>query len=182
MKKVLSNKTGIVLLAAAVLQLAACSALGSATGTPAELPEPSLHIRDARNGQHFACVPVTERRFELSFIHSVSLTPVRDLYQIENSTADAGSENRARALVILQTAEHFIAHGQGLPSMAGEPDATAFEHKNGEFILQLQRPIPDLIVRTDHRFKNRLHTGYTTVNLNQWPNTGLRIEPVHHCE
>ena len=65
--------------------------------------------------------------------------------------------------------------------MSGEPDAIAFEHKAGEFILHMERPITDLLVRTDARFKNRLHTDNTTLNLNQWPDTGLRIKPISHC-
>lgn len=134
----------------------------------------ALQITDYRAAQSLACVPLMDNQFALSFIHSVSLTPVEDLYQIETT-----AEGKYR---IIQTAERFIAHGQGLPSMDGEPDAIAFEHHDGEFILHLRRPIPDLLVRTDQRFKNRLHTGTTTIDLNQWPDTGLRIAPQHHCE
>ena len=134
----------------------------------------SLQISDYRAEKPLACIPLTDARFSLSFIHSVSLTPVEDLYQIET---DAQAAYR-----IVQTAERFIAHGQGLPSMEGEPDAIAFEHHDGEFLLRMQRPIDDLLVRTDQRFKNRLHTGTTTIDLNQWPDTGLRIAPRSHCK
>lgn len=134
----------------------------------------SLQIDDYRAAKPLACIPLIDHKFSLSFIHSVSLTPVEDLYQIET---DETGEYR-----IVQTAERFIAHGQGLPSMEGEPDAIAFEHHNGEFVLRLRRPIPDLLVRTDRRFNNRLHTGITTINLNQWRDTGLRIAPLSHCE
>lgn len=161
MKKVLSSNGWRTLAAGAVLAASQAGAV-------------SLQINDYRAAQPLACVPLTDNRFTLSFIHSVSLTPVDDLYQIEADSTGAYH--------IVQTAERFIAHGQGLPSMEGEPDAIAFEHRNGEFVLRLRRPIQDLRVRTDRRFNNRLHTGTTTINLNQWPDTGLRIAPLSHCE
>ncbi|WP_136680714.1 DUF1850 domain-containing protein [Neptunomonas sp. XY-337] len=132
----------------------------------------ALQIEDYRAAQSLTCVALPTPTFSLSFIHSVSLTPVTDRYRIEQDSA---------GYRIVQTAEHFIAHGQGLPSMLGEPDAIAFEHKEGEFVLHMERPIPDLLVRTDARFKNRLHTDNTTINLNQWSDNGLRIRPVSHC-
>ncbi len=134
----------------------------------------SLRISDSRTDQLLACAALSEPQFGLSFIHSVSLTPVYDQYQLLST--EEGSHR------ILQTQERFIAHGQGLPSMNGEPDAVAFEHKDGEFILHLKRPINDLIVRTDSRFSNRLHTGTIKINLNQWSDVGLRIQPVDHCK
>lgn len=133
----------------------------------------SLSVEAYRTEKTLACLVLKADTFTLSFIHSVSLTPVFDDYRI-----DKISRNTYR---IVQTQERFIAHGQGLPSMEGEPDATAFIHRNGKFILKLQRPINDLIVRTDSRFKNRLHTGSLIFNLNQWADTGLRITPVNRC-
>ncbi len=134
----------------------------------------SLRIEDYRSDTVLGCVTLVDQTFSLSFIHSVSLTPVHDQYRLLN---DGSGGQR-----ILQTEERFIAHGQGLPSMANEPNMLAFEHRNGQFIVRLKRPINDLIVRTDSRFNNRLHTGQTTINLNQWPDSGLRIQPVDHCQ
>lgn len=135
----------------------------------------SLNIEDYRSGLRLGCVLLKENRFDLSFIHSVSLTPVKDVYEIQPIIN--GSYK------IKQTKEFFIAHGQGLPSMQNEPDVIKFEHHDGQFILHLDRPINDLIVRLDKRFKNRLHTGQNIINLNQWSDdTGLRIKPVANCE
>ncbi|MGY0216613.1 DUF1850 domain-containing protein [Endozoicomonadaceae bacterium StTr2] len=161
MKKALSSKHALLLAAALMLSAGGASAV-------------SLQIDDYRAGKRLACIPLTDNRFALSFIHSVSLTPVTDFYQIHDD-----GKNGSR---MVQTAEHFIAHGQGLPSLQDEPDALAFEHRDGKFILHLQRPIHDLIVRTDQRFQNRLHLQHQTINLNQWPDTGLRIAPVDHCK
>ncbi len=152
------------------MQLGTAAVVAVAPGVQAT----SLLIEDYRKNTRLGCVALVDQKFALSFIHSVSLTPVHDQYRVLNS----GSGGYR----ILQTEERFIAHGQGLPSMTNEPDAVAFEHRNGQFILRLKRPINDLIVRTDSRFKNRLHTGQATINLNQWSDTGLRIQPVDHCQ
>jgi hypothetical protein len=152
------------------MQLGAAAVMAMAPSVHAT----SLLIEDYRADIRLACVALIDPQFALSFIHSVSLTPVHDQYRLLNS--DNGGYR------ILQTEERFIAHGQGLPSNANEPNAVAFEHINGQFILRLKRPINDLIVRTDSRFKNRLHTDQETINLNQWPDTGLRIQPVNHCQ
>ena len=100
--------------------------------------------------------------FSLSFIHSVSLTPVRDDYQAIDCR-------------IVQTAERFQDHGAGLPSGADEPGATGWEHHNGHFIIRMQRPIPELIVRTDRNYRNRLHIGGREINLNAWEDQALEM-------
>lgn len=132
-----------------------------------------LKIGLDRSNEVLTCIPVENGRFELSFIHSVSLTPVTDYYRLLE-TEDA-------VPAIRQTAEVFVTHGQGLPSLVDEPDATAFENRDGHFVLTMDRRIDNLIVRTDQRFRNRLHTGDSTFNLNQWPDAGLRIVPVSNC-
>lgn len=132
-----------------------------------------LRISLDRDSRVLTCLPVEHERFELSFIHSVSLTPVTDYYRL--------IEAEDGRLSIKQTAETFIAHGQGLPSLVDEPDALSFENDNGQFVLKMDRDIGRLIVRTDKRFRNRLRTGNTTLNLNQWPDAGLRILPVSNC-
>ncbi|MBU2953530.1 DUF1850 domain-containing protein [Marinobacter sp. F3R08] len=156
------NKVALRLLLAGVLSSAG------------HLQADGLEISQYREGRLLTCVPVTDGMFELSFIHSVSLTPVTDFYRL--ITSPVGD------LTISQTAEVFIAHGQGLPSLVNEPDALSFEHRNGQFILKMDRKIGRLVVRTDQRFKNRLHTGNSTINLNQWPDSGLLFTPVSNCQ
>jgi len=100
--------------------------------------------------------------FSLSFIHSVSKTLVVDVYALRNNQ-------------IIQTAEHFRAHGAGLPSNPNEPDGVSWEKQENEFILHMERPIPKLVVRTDQNYKNRLIIGSKTVNLNQWEDQALLL-------
>lgn len=101
-------------------------------------------------------------RFSLTFIHSVSETPVRDDYRLMDGK-------------IIQTSEVFETHGAGLPFSPEETGATRWEHVNGKFIIHMRRPIDRLIVRTDERYKNRLLISGKTVNLNQWEDQALEI-------
>ncbi|QBM16888.1 hypothetical protein MARI_09870 [Marinobacter sp. JH2] len=148
--------------------------LAGAFALVGDLQAAGLEISQYREGKLLTCVPLVDRKFELSFIHSVSLTPVKDYYRLD--------ETASGELTINQTSEVFLAHGQGLPSLVNEPDATSFKRKNGAFILEMDRNIGQLIVRTDRRFKNRLHTGNKHINLNQWPDSGLLIFPVSNCQ
>ncbi|MFV8570698.1 DUF1850 domain-containing protein [Marinobacter sp. SBS5] len=148
--------------------------LAGAFALAGNLQAAGLEISHYREGRLLACISVADKEFELSFIHSVSLTPVKDYYRLV--------EPATGGLTINQTAEVFIAHGQGLPSLVNEPDAKSFKHRNGQFILEMDRDIGQLIVRTDRRFKNRLHTGNKNINLNQWPDGGLLISPVFNCQ
>ncbi len=100
--------------------------------------------------------------FSLSFIHSVSHTPVRDHYQAIDCR-------------IVQTAETFQAHGAGLPSGTDEPGATGWEQHDGHFVIRMQRPIPGLIVRTDRNYSNRLLIGGREINLNAWADQALEL-------
>lgn len=106
-----------------------------------------------------------EQRFFLSFIHSVSGTPVEDIYRVSG-------------LNIIQTEERFMTHGAGLPSHPNEPGGVAWEKDGERFILKMERPITKLVVRTDKTYKNRLFLGSRTINLNQWEDQALLIHIV----
>ena len=103
-----------------------------------------------------------EKGFSLSFIHSVSKTPVVDVYAV-------------RANSIVQTREHFRAHGAGLPSNSDEPHGLSWEKKGDDFILHMERPIPKLVVRTDRNYRNRLIIGNDRIDLNQWEDQALLL-------
>ncbi len=105
--------------------------------------------------------------FSLSFIHSVSQTPVRDDYRVE-----AGR--------IVQVAETFQTHEAGLPSLEQEADALEWEWQDGQFLLRMQRPIHHLVMRTDRQYRNRLHLADRTINLNQWDNQALELSIETH--
>ncbi len=102
------------------------------------------------------------KTFFLSFIHSVSKTKVKDVYEI-------------RGRRIVQTEEFFKAHGAGLPSSPEEPGGLSWEKTRDWFVLHMERPIPKLVVRTDKIYENRLGLGSEILDLNAWEDQALLI-------
>jgi hypothetical protein len=141
------------------LMLAACTIFGSRHGYDTHCIIISRFPSQQVLGQYL--LP-ENGKFSLSFIHSVSMTPVRDDYHIVESG-------------IVQIAETFHAHGAGLPSGINEIGVTRFEHHNGQFVVHMDRPISRLIVRTDHNYRNRLHIDGSEINLNHWDDQALEL-------
>ncbi|TKW64297.1 MAG: DUF1850 domain-containing protein [Paracoccus denitrificans] len=102
--------------------------------------------------------------FELSFIHSVSRTPVRDVYRVE-----AGE--------IIQTHEIFTAHGAGLPSVADDVGVTAWRHKDGRFVLDMRRPTGPIHLRVQAQYENTLHIAGTDLALADLGVPALTLAP-----
>jgi hypothetical protein len=146
--------------------LAGCAAPAPHPDSAANACDPHVSVRTFPDGEPLAEMPLAgDGRFALTFIQSVSLTPVRDEYVLTSDGA------------IRQTAEIFIAHGQGLPSAADEPGGLAWEHEDGRFRLTMDRPIPRLVVRANARYENRLHADGRTLDLTQWTNRALELHP-----
>ncbi|WP_372681187.1 DUF1850 domain-containing protein [Desulfosarcina sp.] len=142
--------------------LAACSALDSHS----DRAHPCLAISRFPSRMTLGIYRLPEDGgFSLSFIHSVSHTPVRDDYQ-------------AIDWRIIQTAETFQAHGAGLPSGVDEPDVTGWEHDDGRFVIRMERPISRLVVRTDRNYRNRLQIDGMEINLNGWDDQALELAVV----
>lgn len=139
--------------------LVACTPSGPEMATA----DHCLGIRRFPSGQLLARVRLPEEgHFSLSFIHSVSETPVHDDYRL--------LEGR-----IVQTAERFQAHGAGLPSSIDEPGVTGWERQEQSFVVRMNRPISRLIVRTDRNYRNRLQVGGKEVDLNAWIDQALEL-------
>ncbi len=171
-----SLHTGASCLAAAtaLLALTMCTAcMPSHAGiNKTSSPGYCLTIRQYPGMTALATVPMTkDLTFSLSFIHSVTITPVQDIYEI---TPDGG---------ICQTSEIFESHCAGLPYSDEETNATQWEQRDGKFILHMRRNIPRLVVRTDKNYQNRLHLPEQTIDLNQWADQALllNITPAGIC-
>lgn len=96
--------------------------------------------------------------FALSWRHSVTLTEVRAEYRLMPGRG------------IVQTAERFAAHG---PGMAHE--GAGWRIEDGQIVLDLDREIDRLILRTAPEHENRLLADTTVIDLTQWPATPLEI-------
>lgn len=151
--------------------MAAVETANAADTTMTKIPH-CLKITDFRTQKSLGRWQLTEPYFALSFIHSVSETPVVDYYTIDKQNN------------IIQTSERFEHHGAGLPSNVSE--GSGWQKHDGYFWLTMQRPIPQLIVRTDKDYKNRLHLGrqlaatdsQLSIDLNQWQDGALWLQPL----
>ncbi|WP_281953670.1 DUF1850 domain-containing protein [Pseudophaeobacter arcticus] len=82
--------------------------------------------------------------FSLSFLHSVSLTSVIDVYEI-------------RPAGIHQIAEIFETHGAGLPSFVGDVGETGWRFENGKFVVDMDRQFQRIQLRIQREYLNTLH-------------------------
>jgi hypothetical protein len=103
-----------------------------------------------------------DQTFSLSFIHSVSLTPVVDEYVL-------------RSEMIIQTREIFEAHGAGLPSFDNDVGATGWQFEDGKFILEMVRPFDQMRIRIQHEYKNALHIAGQDIDLSQFDSSVLML-------
>ncbi len=92
------------------------------------------------------------RSFSLSFLHSVSLTPVVDHYEI-------------RATAIHQTAEVFETHGAGLPSFTGDVGETGWRMEDDKFVLEMDRQFRRIQLRIQREYLNSLQINDQNVTL-----------------
>ncbi|MBE3636766.1 DUF1850 domain-containing protein [Mangrovicoccus algicola] len=116
-------------------------------------------------GREIARLPLgPEGTFELSFIHSVSRTPVTDAYRVERGE-------------IVQTRETFMAHGAGLPSIANDIDATGWRHEDGHFILDMHRRTGPIPLRIQAQYENTLHIAGTDLPLADLGHSALTLAP-----
>lgn len=105
-----------------------------------------------------------DNSFSLSFIHSVSDTPVIDNYRVENDE-------------IVQISEIFEAHGAGLPSIADDMGATGWRHEEGKFILDMSRRTGPIALRIQPQYKNTLHIAGSDLPLADLGQKALTIAP-----
>ena len=136
---------------------------GPARAVPAPA-DPAICVQ-ARDGRLLARLPAGEGgAFALTFIHSVSRTPVRDEYRVV-----AGR--------IVQTAEIFEAHGAGLPSFADDVGATGWRHRDGHFVIDLERPTGPIHVRVQGEYVNAIHAGGTDLALASLGERAVTVVP-----
>lgn len=105
----------------------------------------SLCLNSGQDGRKIARLALgVDNAFALSFVHSVSKTPVTDAYQIIDGK-------------IVQTAEIFVTHGAGLPSTTDDVGVTGWRHEPGRFIIDMRRPLGPIRLRVQTAYRNTLH-------------------------
>jgi hypothetical protein len=108
--------------------------------------------------------PSIDGTFSLSFLHSVSLNIVTDVYRIE---ADE----------IIQISETFSQHGAGLPSQSDDIGATGWIHANGLFTIELERQVSPLVIRVQSGYQNNLTQNGVEYKMEDWAVGALLLHP-----
>ena len=105
-------------------------------------------------------MPQDREEFTISYVHSVTLTPVLESYKL------AGGE-------IVETAMRFEQHGPGLPT---EADAGgSFTRSDGRFIVTMDRHFQTIVMQVHRDQVPRLNAGTRSLDLAQWGNRALAL-------
>lgn len=99
--------------------------------------------------------------FTVTYMHSVTLTPVEERYRIDGNT-------------IVETEIRFEQHGPGLPT---EADAGAqWTRREGRYVVSMNRPFKRIAMRVHADQKPALAIGARIVDLAQWGNRAIVLE------
>ena len=105
----------------------------------------------------------TPPTFAITYLHSVTRTPVEERYQVEG----AG---------LVQTEMRFEQHGPGLPT---EADAGGtFTTEDGRFVSRMSRRFDGIRMRVHRDQRPTLSSGGGQVDLSRWCDRGLMVVPV----
>ena len=104
--------------------------------------------------------PADDPAFTLTYVHSVTRTPVVERYRIDNAT-------------IVQTEIRFEQHGPGLPTQAEQ--GGTFERRDGRFVVTMQRRFDVIVMRVHADQSPRLLVGARTVDLATWGNRAIAL-------
>ena len=105
-------------------------------------------------------LPPDDASFSLVYTHSVTRTPVTELYRVDGSA-------------IVETEMRFEQHGPGLPT---EADAGGtFRRSDGGFVVTMYRHWPEIVMQLHRDQSPRLATGAFSLDLAQWGNRALSL-------
>lgn len=114
------------------------------------------------DGNVLAHVALADDRpeFALSYVHSVTRTPVTESY---HATGDE----------LVETEIRFTQHGPGLPT---EADAgSSFTVRDGEFVVTMQRHFRAIVMQVHADQSPRLAADSRSLDLAQWGNRALTL-------
>ena len=114
-------------------------------------------------GGRLARIAVRGSAFTISYLHSVTRTPVDERYRVQG-------------LEIVQEAIAFSEHGPGLPTVAD--DDGRFEQRDGRMTMTMQRRMPSMVMRVHADQAPRLVADERTHDLSAWGNRALAVTAV----
>jgi hypothetical protein len=142
---------------------ALCAALLAGPLTAGIVEAACLAITANPGGERFLALPLPSDvpAFTLTYVHSVTRTPVEERYRVEGDA-------------IVETEIRFEQHGPGLPT---EPDAGGqWRRSDGKYVVTTSRRFTRVVMRIDAATRPTLVTPARTVNLAQWGNRALALE------
>ncbi|EKF40738.1 hypothetical protein NA8A_19073 [Nitratireductor indicus C115] len=128
-----------------------------------------LRLMEPRTQRELLDVPLSpgDPTFSLSYTHSVFHTEVVSEYQVRESG-------------IVQVRETFTDPGYGMESSPDDVKGR-LEQIDGHLRMELERPIPNLVVRVQRAQNNRI-TGLESMDLSQLLGDGpIAIRPTRIC-
>ena len=105
-------------------------------------------------------LPPDDATFSLVYTHSVTRTPVTELYRID------GSE-------VVETEMRFEQHGPGLPTEADV--GGTFTRADGRFVVTMDRHLSEIVMQVHRDQSPRLVAGTRMLDLAQWGNRALSL-------
>ena len=105
-------------------------------------------------------LPPDDPSFSIVYTHSVTLTPVTELYRVEGAS-------------IVETEMRFEQHGPGLPTEADAGET--FTRRGTRFIVTMNRRFPGIVMRVHADQTPRLVVGTRSLDLAQWGNRALDL-------
>jgi hypothetical protein len=110
-------------------------------------------------------LPPDEAVFRVTYRQSVTRTPVEERYRVDGDA-------------IVETEIRFEQHGPGLPT---EPDAgERWVHRDGRFIVSMNRWFPHVVMRVDADTQPILAAGADAIDLAQWGNRALVLRALRN--
>jgi hypothetical protein len=143
---------------AAARVLALLAGLATTAGAPAAC----LEFASPPDGAVLARVEMSPgvTAFALTYIHSVTRTPVVERYRVDDAT-------------IVQYAIEFEQHGPGLPTQADRDGR--FERRDDRFVMTMQRRFEVIVMRVHTDQAPRLDAEGRSIDLATWGNRPLAL-------
>ena len=101
--------------------------------------------------------------FAITYMHSVTRTPVEERYRIDGST-------------IVETQMTFIQHGPGLPTAADAGGSMSVV--DGRNVVTMARRFDTVVMRVHADQSPQLHIAANATNLTAWGNRALALHAI----
>ena len=108
-------------------------------------------------------LPASAPDFTLTYVHSVTRTPVEERYRVDGAT-------------LVETQMSFSQHGPGLPTAADA--GSTMRTVDGRFVVTMARGFEAIVMRVHADQAPELHASGRAINLAAWGNRALALRAV----